>query len=80
MGGGELPTSIGAEKEHNPFAAHTEEDAFVNFALTGLGSYTSYYRYMADINRLGPDAPVGPEPIGRKRDHGRRPRRADIQP
>ena len=46
---------MGAEKEHNPFAAHTEEDAFVNFALTGLGSYPSYYRYMADINRRGPD-------------------------
>ena len=55
VGGGEIPTSIGAEKEHNPFAAHTEEDAFVNFALTGLGSYPSYYRYMADINRRGPD-------------------------
>jgi len=31
MGGGEIPTSIGAEKEDNPFAAHTEEDACVNF-------------------------------------------------
>lgn len=80
VGDGEIPTSIGAEKEHNPFAAHTEEDAFANFALTSLGSYPSYYRYMADINRRGPDAPVAPEPIGGKRDYGRRPRRADIQP
>ena len=54
-GSGQIPISIGEEKEHNPFAAHTEEEAFVNFALTGLGSYPSYYRYMADINRRGPD-------------------------
>ena len=54
-GSGEIPTSIGEEREHNPFAAHTEEDDFVKFALAGLGSYPSYYRYMADINRRGPD-------------------------
>ena len=54
-GSGEIPTSIGEEREHNPFAAHTEEDDFVKFALAGLGSYHSYYRSMADINRRGPD-------------------------
>ena len=54
-GSGQIPTSIGEEKQHNSFAAHTEEEALVNFALTGLGSYPSYYRYMADINRRGPD-------------------------
>jgi hydroxyacylglutathione hydrolase len=48
-------TTIGEEREHNPFAAETEENAFVKFALTGLGSYPSYYKYMADINRRGPD-------------------------
>ena len=41
-GSGEIPTSIGEEREHNPFAAHTEEDDFVKFALAGLGSYPSY--------------------------------------
>lgn len=55
VNGGHIPTSIGEEREHNPFAAHTEESDFVNFALTGLGSYPSYYRHMADINRRGPD-------------------------
>ena len=27
----------------------------MQYALTGLGSYPSYYKYMADINRRGPD-------------------------
>ena len=35
----------------NPFAAEAEETNFVKFALTGLGSYASFYKYMADINR-----------------------------
>ena len=36
---------------------------FVKFALTGLGSFPSYYRYMADINRRGPDVLGGvPQP------------------
>jgi len=36
-------------------AAEAEESSFVKYALTGLGSYPSYYKYMADINRRGPD-------------------------
>lgn len=56
-------TTIGEEREHNPFAAEIEESSFVKFALTGLGSYPSYYRYMADINRRGPDVLGGvPQP------------------
>lgn len=56
-------TTIGEEREHNPFAAEVEESSFVKFALTGLGSYPSYYRYMADINRRGPDVLGGvPQP------------------
>ena len=27
----------------------------MKYALTGFGSHSSYYKYMADINRLGPD-------------------------
>ncbi|MCH8868843.1 MAG: hypothetical protein IIC85_03975 [Chloroflexi bacterium] len=35
----------------------------MKFALTGLGSYPSYYKYMADINRRGPDVLGGvPQP------------------
>ena len=56
-------TTIGEEKEHNPFAAEAEESSFVKFALTGLGSYPSYYKLMADINRRGPDVLGGvPQP------------------
>ena len=56
-------TTIGEEREHNPFAAQVEESSFVGFALTGLGSYPSYYKHMADINRRGPDVLGGvPQP------------------
>ena len=54
-GGGHGPSTIGEERQHNPFAAQTDEKDFVHLALTGLGSYPRYYRYMADINRRGPD-------------------------
>ena len=56
-------TTIGEEREHNPFAAETEESSFVKFALTGMGSYPSYFKFMADINRRGPDVLGGvPQP------------------
>ena len=54
-GSGQSHTTIGEERQNNPFAARTEESDFVQFALTGLGSYPKYYRFMADINRRGPD-------------------------
>jgi len=52
---GEIPTTNARERLTNPFAAEVEETSFVKFALTGLGSYSSYYKYMADINRRGLD-------------------------
>jgi hydroxyacylglutathione hydrolase len=54
-GGGSLPSSIGQERQGNPFVSILGEDEFVQFALTGLGSYPAYYKHMADINRRGPD-------------------------
>ncbi|MEK7806317.1 MAG: rhodanese-like domain-containing protein, partial [Chloroflexota bacterium] len=48
-------STIGEERQRNPFAAERDADGFVRLALTGLGSYPRYYRYMADINRRGPD-------------------------
>ncbi|MEK7880003.1 MAG: MBL fold metallo-hydrolase, partial [candidate division NC10 bacterium] len=50
-----VSSTIGEERQRNPFAAETEEAGFIRFALTGLGSYPRYYPYMADINRRGPD-------------------------
>ncbi len=62
-GSGQSHTTIGEEREHNPFAAQTEESDFVQLALTGLGSYPSYFKYMAEINRRGPDVLDGvPQP------------------
>ena len=52
---GGIPSSIGEERRTNPFASVSGEKDFVEFALTGLGSYPSYYKRMADINRRGPD-------------------------
>ncbi|MBM3943287.1 MAG: MBL fold metallo-hydrolase [SAR202 cluster bacterium] len=52
---GGIPSTIGQERQHNPFAAPMDELEFVKFALTGLGSYPLYYKHMADINRRGPD-------------------------
>lgn len=54
-GPGGVPSTIDYERSTNPFATESEESDFVNLALTGLGSYPSYYRYMADVNRRGPD-------------------------
>ena len=54
-GGGSVPSTIAQERMFNPFAAQTVEQDFVDFACTDLGSYPKYYRYMADINRRGPD-------------------------
>ena len=62
-GSDKASSTIGEEREHNPFAAEVEEGSFVEFALTGLGSYPSYYKYMADTNRRGPDVLGGvPQP------------------
>jgi hydroxyacylglutathione hydrolase len=53
--GSNVPSTIGQERQHNPFAINMEEAGFVQFALSGLGSYPAYYKHMADINRRGPD-------------------------
>ena len=50
-----VPSSIGEERRSNPFASFPKEEDFIEFALADLGSYPKYYRYMADINRRGPD-------------------------
>ncbi|MFQ6029330.1 MAG: rhodanese-like domain-containing protein [Dehalococcoidia bacterium] len=53
--GSGIPSTIGAERLNNPFAAVAGEADFVQFALHDLGSYPAYYKHMADINRRGPD-------------------------
>ena len=54
-GGGSVSSTIARERISNPFAAQTVRQDFVDFACTGLGSYPKHYRYVAGINRRGPD-------------------------
>ena len=54
-GGSGIPSSIGEERKNNPLAFQTGEAEFVQFALSGLGSYPKYFPHMGDINRRGPD-------------------------
>ena len=54
-GGSGIPSSIGEERKNNPLAFQTDEADFVQFALSGLGSYPKYFPHMGDINRRGPD-------------------------
>ena len=41
------------ERQTNLFASEAKKSRFVKFALTGLGSHPSYYKYMVDTNRRG---------------------------
>jgi len=46
-------TTIGQERLSNPFLQISEEDEFVNRALTGLSTYPTYYRHMRAVNKKG---------------------------
>ena len=63
--GAERITTIGREKASNPLLAATDESAFVERLMAGLGSYPPYFLRLRDVNRNprlhGPGAPVLPE-------------------
>jgi hydroxyacylglutathione hydrolase len=46
-------TTIGQERVSNPFLQISEEDEFVNRALTGLSTYPTYYHFMRAVNKKG---------------------------
>jgi rhodanese-related sulfurtransferase len=48
-------TTIGAEKAGNPLLAAPDEDAFLAALLGSLGSYPSYFSWLGERNRRGPD-------------------------
>ena len=48
-------TTIGAEKASNPLLAAPDEDAFLAALLGSLGSYPSYFSWLPELNRQGPD-------------------------
>jgi glyoxylase-like metal-dependent hydrolase (beta-lactamase superfamily II) len=52
--GAERVTTIGREKATNPLLAAPDEDTFVARLLGSLGSYPTYFAYLAEVNRRGP--------------------------
>lgn len=46
-------TTIGQERQTNPFFQLTAEEAFVMRATTGLSNYPTYYRHSRAVNRKG---------------------------
>ena len=54
-------STIGAEKATNPLLAATDSDTFVRELIGSLGSFPTYFAWLADANRRGPDV-VSAEP------------------
>lgn len=52
--GTERTSTIGAEKARNALLRAPSEDAFVAALLGSLGTYPTYFRRLAEVNRLGP--------------------------
>ncbi|MFK4223434.1 rhodanese-like domain-containing protein [Streptomyces sp. NPDC019890] len=57
---GDRTTTVGAERRTNPSLTIQDEEGFVSRRLSGLPPYPAYYRYMAPINRSGPQVLGGP--------------------
>jgi hydroxyacylglutathione hydrolase len=52
--GAERVSTIGREKATNPLLGAPDEDTFVARLLGSLGSYPTYFAYLAEVNRRGP--------------------------
>lgn len=52
--GAERTTTIGKERQTNPFFKLTNEQAFVQAATHGLGNFPEYYKRLPEVNRAGP--------------------------
>ena len=52
--GTERESTVGHEREHNPYLRVADSAAFRKFVEQRLGRYPAYYAHMADINRAGP--------------------------
>lgn len=52
--GGERTSTIGKERQTNPFFQITDEEEFVGAATDGLGNFPDYYRRLPAVNRKGP--------------------------
>lgn len=52
--GGERTSTIGKERQTNPFFQITDEEEFVRTATDGLGNFPAYYKRLPAVNRKGP--------------------------
>ena len=52
--GTERESTVGQEREHNPYLRVADSAKFRKFVEQRLGRYPAYYEFMADINRAGP--------------------------
>ncbi len=59
--GADRVSTIGREKAFNPLLGAPDEDTFVPRLLASLGSYPTYFAYLAEVNRRGPGL-VDPSP------------------
>lgn len=50
----ERTTTIGNERRANALALADSEEEFIKRALAGLPSYPTYYKYLREINQMGP--------------------------
>lgn len=53
--GAERYSTIGHERATNQLLAAGDPDTFVALLTTGLGSYPAYFRWLAEVNRQGPE-------------------------
>lgn len=60
--GGERTSTIGKERQTNPFFGITDEDTFVKAATDGLGNFPEYYKRLPAVNRQGPAVIEIPQP------------------
>lgn len=73
--GGQRTTTLGRERRVNPVLAAVDEDGFVQWFLSGLGTYPAYFRRLRAINRhgarlYGPELPgLQPLSVGELRRH-----------
>lgn len=61
-------TTIGQERQNNPFLKFSDEKEFVAYALNGLSNYPKYYQHLREVNQkgvrvLGSNGVPTPEPL-----------------
>ncbi|MBX3046462.1 MAG: hypothetical protein KF698_05655 [Anaerolineales bacterium] len=60
--GGERTSTIGRERQTNPFFQITDEEEFVRAATDGLGNFPDYYKRLPAVNRKGASLLGVPQP------------------